>query len=111
MLQSVDDALTSAAEAEKKKSKAADIAFENAVNMLMYYERDNYVHKMVAERMKKVKEEDRSSLKFSNRLKETFLVREELTPKLRYMLIPILTAAAGRGAENGSRIYSPQVSL
>ena len=107
MLQAVDDALKSAAEAGIKTSEGADTAFKNAVNMLTDYGRNYHPEEAVAERMEKVKKADNSSLKILNRLKETFAVREELMPLLRRILILILTAAAGRGTDNGSRVYSP----
>jgi lysyl-tRNA synthetase class I len=110
VLQAVDDALKSAAEAEKKKSNGADKAFKNAVNMLTDYGRNHHPEEAVAERMEKAEEEDKSSLKVLNRLKETFRVREELTPLLRRILILILATAAGGRADNGSRVSSPRVS-
>jgi hypothetical protein len=89
VLQAVDDALKSATEVEKKTSSGADKAFENAVNVLTDYGRAYYPVEAVAERMKKAGEEDRSSLKVLNKLKEKFRVREELTPSLRRILILI----------------------
>ena len=80
MLQAVDDALKSAAEAETKTSKWADKAFENAVDMLTDYGTNNFPEEPVAERMEKAEEEDKSSLKVYSKLKETFRVREELSP-------------------------------
>ena len=109
MLQAVDDALKSAAE-EKKSPDGANKAFKNAVNMLTDYGRNNHPQEAVAERMEKAEEEDKSSLKVLNRLKETFRVREELTPSLCCILILTLTAAARRGTDNGSRVSSPRVS-
>jgi hypothetical protein len=106
----VDDALKSAAEAEKKASNGADKAFKNAVQMLTDYGRNCHPEEAVAERMEKAAEEDKSSLKVLNRLKETFHVREELNALLHRILILTLTAAAGRGTDNGSRFSSPQVS-
>lgn len=110
MLQAVDDALKSAAEEEKKTSNGADKAFKNAVDMLKGYGRDYHPEEAVAKRMEKAEEDDKSSLKVLNKLKETFRVREELTPLLRRILILILTAAAGGGTDNGSRVFSPRVS-
>ena len=113
MLQAVDDALTCAAEAEKKTSKEADKAFEYAVNRLMYHARNYHPQlpvAILAERMEKAEEEDKSSLKVLNKLKEKFLVREEVPPLLCCILILILTAAAGGGTNNGSRVSSPRVS-
>jgi hypothetical protein len=110
VLKAVDDALKSAAEAEKKTSNGADKAFENAVNKLTDYGRNYHPEEAVAERMKRAEEEDKSSLKFLNRLKETFRVRKYQTPLLRRTLILILAAAAGGGTDNGSRVSSPRVS-
>jgi len=110
VLQAVDDALKSATEAGKKTSDGADKAFKNAVDMLTDYERNYHPKGAVAERMEKAGEEDKSSLKVLNRLKETFRVREDLTPLLRRTLILILTAAARGGTDNGDRVSSPQVS-
>jgi SHS2 domain-containing protein len=76
VLQAVDDALKSAAEAEKKTSNGADEAFKNAVKMLMEYGSDYHPVEAVAERMEKAEEEDKSSLKILNRLKEALRVRE-----------------------------------
>jgi hypothetical protein len=106
-LQAVDDALKSAAEAKTKTSNGADKAFKNAVEMLTIYGRNYHPGEAVEERMEKAEEEDKSSLKVLNRLKETFHVREELTPLLRRVLILIFTVAAGRGTDNGSRVSSP----
>lgn len=78
--------------------------------MLTDYARNCHPRVAVAERMKKAEEEDGSSLKVLNRLKETFSVREELTSLLRCVLIPIFTAVAGRGTDNGSRLSSSQVA-
>jgi hypothetical protein len=110
VLQAVDDALTCAAEAEKKTSNEADKAFKNAVNRLTGYGRDYHPNVTVAEIMEKAEEEDKSSLKVLNKLKDTFRVRGEITPLLRCILILILTAAAGGGTDNGSRFFSPRVS-
>jgi phosphate uptake regulator len=105
LLQAVDDALESAAKAKQKTSKEADEAFKNAVKTLTDYDPDKAVR--VAERMEKAEDEDKFSLKVFNRLKETFRVRDELTPLPRRVLILILAAAAGRGTENRSRVSSP----
>jgi hypothetical protein len=110
VLQAVDDALKSAVEAKKKTSDEADKAFKNAVNMLMNYGRNCRPGEAVAERMEKAEEEDKSSLKVLNKLKETFRVREKPTPLLRRILILILPAAAEGGTDNGSRVSSPRVS-
>ncbi len=91
MLQAVDDALKSAVEAEKKTSEGADKAFKDAVNALTNYERNHHTHEDVAKRMEKAEEEDKSSLKVLNRLRESFRVREKLIPLLRRILILILS--------------------
>jgi hypothetical protein len=111
VLQAVDDALKSAAEVEKKTPSGADKAFKNAVDMLKDYGARHHPGEAVAKRMEKAEEEDKSSLKFLNKLKETFRVSEEPTPFLCRILIPILTEAAGGGTDNGSQVLSPQVSF
>ena len=80
-LQFVDDALMSAAKAGKKTSKETDEAFKEAVNMLSDYERKYHSksEETVSRRMEKAEEEDKSSLKVLNRLKEAFCVRETST--------------------------------
>jgi len=110
VLQAVDDALKSAAEAEKTTSNKADKAFKKAVNVLMDYGRNHHSEEAVAERMEKAEEEDKSSLKVLNKLKETFRVREVLTPLFRRVLILIPTVAAEGRTDNGSRVSSPRDS-
>lgn len=68
----------SAAKAGMKTSKEADDAFKEAVRILSRYERKYHSESevTVSERMEKAEGEDKSSLKFLNRLKETFRVRE-----------------------------------
>ena len=78
MLKVVDDALYSATEAQKKTSKEADETFKNAIDALRAYETKYCPYKIVAKRMEKAEEEDKSSLKLLNRLKQNFRVREEL---------------------------------
>jgi ribosomal protein S21 len=83
VLQVVDDALRSATKAEKKTLKDVDEKFKKAIDELSAYEKrhDHYnAEKPVAERMKTAEETDTSSLKFLNRLKETWQVREEFAP-------------------------------
>ena len=96
MLQHVDDALMSATNAKKKTSEEADKAFENAVRKLGDYEREYYTHRIVVEDMKKAEETDKSSLKFLNRLRENFRVREELIT----LLHRILTLISSRRRRN-----------
>ncbi|KAI0268972.1 hypothetical protein BGY98DRAFT_1017489 [Russula aff. rugulosa BPL654] len=85
LLQAVDDALKSAVEAEKKTSNGADEAFKNAVKILTAYDPDKAVR--IAERMEEAEEEDKSSLKVLNRLKETFRpLEEEPTMKVEFLL-------------------------
>ncbi|KAF8497898.1 hypothetical protein F5888DRAFT_1827814 [Russula emetica] len=85
----VDDALKSAAEVEKKTSDEADKAFKNAVDKLTDYGRDYSPREAVrvAERMEKAEEEDKSSLKVLNRLKEAFRpLEEEPTTEVEFHL-------------------------
>lgn len=108
VLQAVDDALKSAAEAGKKTSNGADKAFKNAVNMLTDYGRDHHPEEAVAVRMEKAEEEDRSSLKVLNKLKETFRpLEEELTTEVEFLLhesLPdknptVVTQVLGKGSK------------
>ena len=91
-----------------RASNGADKAFKNAVKILTAYDSKKVAR--VADRMEEAEKKDKSSLKILNRLKETFLVREELMPLLSRIVILILTTAAGRGTDNGSRVSSPRVS-
>lgn len=91
VLQAVDDALTCAAEAEKKTSNEADKAFKNAVNRLTGYGRDYHPNVTVAEIMEKAEEEDKSSLKVLNKLKDTFRpLEEEPTTEVDFFLLESL---------------------
>lgn len=85
MLQVVDDALRSAIKAQKKTLKDVDESFKKATDALSAYERTHHPNAktLIAERMKTAEEKDTSSLKFLNRLKENWQVREELAPLLR----------------------------
>lgn len=85
MLQVVDDALRSAIKAQKKTLKDVDESFKKAIDALSAYERTHHPNAktLIAERMKTAEEKDTSSLKFLNRLKENWQVREELAPLLR----------------------------
>ena len=78
MLEVVDNALYSATEAQMKTSKDADKKFKKAIDALRTYEAEYCPYMIVAKRMEKAEEEDKSSLKLLNRLKQNFRVREEL---------------------------------
>lgn len=83
MLQTVDDALRSAAaKALKKTMEDIDKNFKKAIDALSTYEEKYHINskKPVLERAKTAEDKDKSSLKFFNRLKENWRVREELTP-------------------------------
>jgi hypothetical protein len=83
VLQVVDDALRSATKARKKTLKDVDENFKKAIDTLSAYElRHHRLETPVAERMKTAEEQDTSSLKFLNRLKESWQVREEFAPLL-----------------------------
>ena len=81
MLQIVDDALRSATMARKKTLRDVDENFIRATDALSAYEKRHHPNANpetpVAKRMKTAEETDTSSLKFLNRLKENWLVREE----------------------------------
>jgi len=78
VLEAVDEALCSATEAQKRTSKDADEKFKKAIVALSTYETEYRTKKIVVERMKKAKVDDKSSSEFLNRLKENFHVSEEL---------------------------------
>ena len=84
MLQTVDDALRSAAakKAPRKTVEDIDEKFKKAIDELSTYEKEYHTNSKtpVTERVKTVEDKDKSSLKFFNRLKENWRVREELTP-------------------------------
>jgi hypothetical protein len=75
VLKVVDDALYSATEAQKKTSKDADEKFKEAIDALSVYEAKYHCRKIVAQKMEKAEEGDKTSSKVLNRLKETFRVR------------------------------------
>ena len=110
MLQVADEALKCAAGAAKTSNKV-DFAFKRAIEEMTYYGHDCHpgIEFSIEERMVNAKVEDKSSLKVLKKLKDKFLVREGVTPLLRYILILIVIAAA-RGIDKGSRVSSPQVS-
>jgi hypothetical protein len=99
VLQAVDDALKSAADAKKKASDGADEAFKSAVSMLKDYGRTHCPGEAVEKKMKEAEEEDKSSMKVLNRLKETFRVRDVLTS----LLCRILTLIFSRSRRNRRR--------
>jgi hypothetical protein len=72
VLEAVDEALCSATEAQKRTSKDADEKFKKAIVALSTYETEYRTKKIVVERMKKAKVDDKSSSEFLNRLKENF---------------------------------------
>ena len=80
VLEVVDAALHSAAEAQKKTSEVADEKFQKAIKALCDYA-TNYpsgtTEETVAKRMRNAEEEDKSKSKFLSSLK-VFPVREEL---------------------------------
>ena len=80
MLQVVDDALGSAAAARKKTSNDADAKFKKAIDALSAYEKKYHVRETVAKTMAEAEAKDKSSSTILKRLKETFLVREDLAP-------------------------------
>jgi hypothetical protein len=85
VLQLVDDALCSATKAQKKTLKDVDENFKKATDALNAYEKRHHPNPKapVAERMETAEEMDTSSLKFLNRLKENWSVREDFAPLLR----------------------------
>ncbi len=89
MIEVVDDALRSAAEARKGKSEDAEAKFKEAIDALSAYERKHYSMDTVTRTMEDAKTEDKSSSKILNRLKEKFQVREGLACLLRRILILI----------------------
>jgi hypothetical protein len=97
VLQVVDDALCSATKAQKKTLKDVDENFQKAIDALSAYERiyHPYLKTPVAERMEIAEEEDTSSLKFLNRLKEDCRVREVFA-SLLYCYSVILTLIRSR---------------
>ena len=86
----VDDALKAAADARTKTSKEADEKLSEAIESLKEYEEYCHPNKPaeVEARMEQAKAKDISSSTALNRLKETFIVRQELVPWLGRILIP-----------------------
>jgi len=101
VLQVVDDALRSATEARTKTLKDVDEKFKKAIDELSAYEERHHPKDKatVAERMKTAEETDTSSLKFLNRLKENWRVREESTP----LFLVILRLIHSRWRRDGRR--------
>jgi hypothetical protein len=97
VLELVDDALKSATEAETKKSKVADEKFSKAIELLKKYEEDYHPsYPSVEERMKKAKADDKSSSTFLRRLMEKDPVRDQPSPFLRGILIPMFSQLSRR---------------
>jgi hypothetical protein len=86
VLEVVDDALCSVAEAQKKTSKdveSVDEKFRKAIHELKVYEEKHHSNSKVVEgRMEDAQKKDKVSSTTLNRLKEKFRVREELAPLL-----------------------------
>jgi len=80
VLQVVDDALYSATEAGKKKTKNADAKFKEAIDALSAYEKKYHFRDTVIYTMAGAVAKDKSSSTILKRLKEAFLVREDLAP-------------------------------
>ena len=81
VLEVVDEALHSAAEAQKKTSEVADEKIQKAIEALSDYETNDpsgTTENTVAKRMQKAQEEDKSKSTFLSSLK-VFPVREELS--------------------------------
>lgn len=76
MLQVVDNALGSAASAEKAP-KDVDEKFKKAIEALSAYEEKFHLRETVAKKMAEAGAKDKSSSTTLNRLKERFFVREE----------------------------------
>ncbi len=102
VLQAVDDALKSAADAKKKASDGADEAFKSAVSKLKDYGRTYHPQEPVEKRMEKAADEDKSSMKKLNKLKEMFRVRDVLISLLCRILILIFS----RPRRNRRRTWS-----
>ncbi|KAH9051162.1 hypothetical protein EDB83DRAFT_2522258 [Lactarius deliciosus] len=102
VLEVTDDALSSAADAKGKTSETADTKFEKAINALGDYEQKYHSKQqdvtnveqnaterpLVAERMKHAQENDKSSSKVLNRLKQSFKAKliEGPTKVTRFLL-------------------------
>ena len=110
VLQAVDDALKSAADAKKKASDGADEAFKIAVSKLKDYGRTYHPKEPVEKRMKEAEEEDKSSMKALNRLKERFRVRDVLTSSLCRILILIFSRSR-RNRRQKSTFFSTTLFL
>ncbi|KAH8993689.1 hypothetical protein EDB92DRAFT_1944383 [Lactarius akahatsu] len=106
VLEVTDDALSSAADAKNKISKTADMKFEEAINALSNYEQKYHPKQqdatngqqaitngkqnatLVAERMKHAQENDKSSSRALNGLKQSFKAKlvEGPTKVIRFLL-------------------------
>ena len=80
VLQVVDDALYSATDARKKTTKDADAKFKEAIDALSAYEKKYHFKDTVTYTMAEAVAKDRSSSTILKKLKEAFLVREDLAP-------------------------------
>jgi len=91
VLEVVDDALSSATEAQKKTSKDADAKFKGAIDALSAYEKKFHPKETVAETMAEAEAKDKKSSTILSKLKETLRVREEVTSLLCRILTLILS--------------------
>jgi hypothetical protein len=80
VLQVVDDALSSATETRKKTSNEADAKFKEAIDALSHYEKKFHVRETVTQTMAEAEAKDKSFSTTLKKLKETFIVREDLAP-------------------------------
>jgi hypothetical protein len=78
VLQVVDDALYSAAEARKKTTKDADAKFKKAIDALSTYEKKYHFRESVTYTMAEAEAKDKSSSTILKRLKGTMHVRKYL---------------------------------
>ena len=79
MLQVVDDALLSAAEAGKKTSKDADAKFKKAIDALSAFGKKYYFREPITHMMAEAEANDEPSLTTLERLEEIVCVRDYLT--------------------------------
>lgn len=79
MLQVIDDALHSAAEAGKKTSNDADAKFKKAIDALSAYGKKYYFRESISRMMAEAEANDESSLTTLERLEEIVCVREYQT--------------------------------
>ena len=74
--QVIDDALKSAAQAQKDTSIEANEKFKKAIDILEDYEMKSYFKKTVAKRIAEAEVQDKSSLMILKKLKDKLRVRE-----------------------------------